>query len=169
MLNPDPNAIPNPEPNPEPNPDTTPDPAAAISVDEMLAGIGQQMGGSPLENEEFSDASAVEKAILEEQYAQRVERAFEKMQKEVKAKIEDATEGQIHEIGMAFMQGDISKGIDAIQQALRQADEVDNNMQEQKNLHVEGNSGGDRSDDGKNEGLSGVLSNIANTYSNRSV
>ena len=173
---PNPNT-PNPNPNPNPNPDQTPNtpnpardsgaPETTISLEDMLAGIGQQMGGSPADNEQFKEASAVEMAILEEQYAAKVERAFEKMQKEVKSKIEDATAGQIHEIGMAFMKGDIGAGIDAIQQALRHSEEVDKSNEEQVNLHVEGGSGGNQSEAGKGEGLSGVLSNIANTYSQR--
>ena len=138
-----------------------------ISLDDMLAGIGQQLGGPPADNEAFKDADPVQMAMLEDQYAMKVERAFEKMQKEVKSKVPDATEGQIHEIGMAFMKGDIGAGIDAIQQALRQAEEVDNNNQEQNALHVEGGSGGNQGE-GKNEGgLSGVFASIANTYGQR--
>lgn len=170
-----PNANPNQDPNNNPNQDPSQNPnqdpnngggtgAPQISLEDMLAGIGQQLGGSPLEDEKYADATEVEKAILEEQYAQRIERAFDKMQKEVKGKIEDATDNQIHEIGMAFMKGDIGAGIDAIRQALRHAEEVNDNDQEQVNLHVEGGSGGKQSEDGKNEGLSGVLSSIANTY-----
>ena len=162
----------NPNPNQNQNTDQNngggnPTEQSTISLDDMLAGIGQQLGGPPTDNEAFKDADPATMAILEEQYAMKVERAFDKMQREVKSKVPDATEGQVHEIGMPFMKGDIGAGIDAIQQALRQAEEVDNNNQEQKALHVEGGSGGNQSE-GKNEGsLSSVFASIANTYGQR--
>ena len=159
--------------NPNQNPDQTSNDSGStteqpqISLDDMLAGIGQQLGGPPADNDAFKDADPVQMALLEDQYAMKVERAFEKMQKEVKTDIPDATEGQIHEIGMAFMKGDIGAGIKAIRQAIRQEQEVDDKNQEQDALHVEGGSGGNQSE-GKNEGgLSGVFASIANTYGQR--
>ena len=134
-MNQDPNQNPT-NPNPDSNGGGTPPEQPQISLEDMLAGIGQQLGGSPADNEQFADATPAEKAILEEQYANKVERTFDKMQKEVKSKIEDATEGQVHEIGMAFMKGDIGAGIDAIQQALRQADEVDQNTKHLSLIHI---------------------------------
>ena len=174
--NPVPNT-PNPNQNPNPSnpPPNNPNPNGGdenqrpqISLEDMLAGIGQQLGGAPKDNPNFSEADPVQMQMLEDNYAMKVERAFDKMQKEVKNKIEDATDAQIHEIGMAFMNGDIGAGIDAIQHALRHSEEVNDKDQDQVNLHVEGGSGGKQGgDDGKNEGLSGVLKNIANTYGQR--
>ena len=141
---------------------------APISTDEMLKGIEQQMGGKPSGQDQFSEASDVEKSILDSQFRQDVERAYDRMGKEVKNAMPDATENQVHEIGKAFMENNVQAGIEAIKQAARQEEEVDKKTQEQKSLHVEGGASGKGAEDGKMPGLGGALSRIGSSYAGRS-
>ena len=141
---------------------------APISIEEMMTGISQQMGGPPTNNPEFKDATAVEMSILEDQFEAKMQRTYDNLGKEVKSAMPDATENQVHEIGKAFMEGNVSAGIKAIKQAARQEAEVDKKTQEQKSLHVEGGAGGKGTEDGKLPGLGGALSRIGSSYAGRS-
>ena len=162
--NPDPN-----NPNPNPNNGGGGNPATDVpelTESEMLEGIMQQLGGLPSQREDAPEMDAVQSAILDNQFRQDAERAFDKLQEAIKSEVPDATNSQIHEIGMAFMKRDVNAGIKAMKQALRQEQEVDEKNQEQNNLHVEGGAGGNTS--GNNEesgGLASVFNKMKNTYS----
>ena len=135
-----------------------------LSMQDMLAGIQQQLGGNPSGREGAAQMSDTEKAIVDKQFEQDVRFELEDMQKEVKSKIEDASDTQAYNIGLAMMQGDIGKTIDAVRDALKREAEMDEKNEKQTSLHVEGGASG-KTEEGKLEGLGNTFDRMNRQYS----
>lgn len=166
---PNPIPTPNTDPNVDPNADPNADGLPQVSLDQVHQILGEQLGGNPVENEAFAEATEVEKAILEEQYAAKIERSFDRMKEQIKNKKPDATDNQIHNLSIAIMQGDVEGSIEAVENIVRQEKEMDDRNEEQKNLHVEGGAGGNTTESGRGEGLASVFKNMANSYSSKTI
>ena len=139
-------------------------PPADLSLQNMLAGISEQLGGSPSGREGAPQMDDVQKGIVDKQFEQDVRFQLEDMQKEVKGKIPDVSDTQAYHIGVAMMQGDIGKTIDAVRDALKREAEMDEKNEKQTSLHVEGGASG-KSEDGKLEGLGNTFDKMNRQYS----
>lgn len=133
-----------------------------LTMQQMMEVISQQLGGTPSEREGAS-FSPTEQSIVDKQFEQDVRWALEDMQKQVKGKIPDASDTQAFQIGIGMMEGDITKVIDAVADALKREAEMDEKNENLKPLHVEGGESG-KADDSRLTGLAGVLQSINQKY-----
>jgi len=159
--------------NPQPTDPTAIDPTAAtaerdMTLEEMLSGIQNQLGGMPSGRQDAPpDMDPMLADVRDKQFEQDVRFALEDMQKAAKSKIPDASDTQAYKIGLAMMQGDMPAVIDAVRDALKREAEVDQRQEEQKTLHVEGGASG-KPDEGRLTGLAGAFDKINRTYGTRS-
>lgn len=138
-----------------------------MTMQQMLEGISQELGGTPSGRQNAPEMDDVQQGIVDKQFEQDVRFALEDMQREVKAKIPDATDTQAFKIGVAMMQGDTQAVIDAVDEARKREAEIDEKSQEQKNLHVEGGASGKNEDGKQAEGLAGAMQRINAQYAGK--
>ena len=157
-----------PPPTPEP-PDTPPaDPSAppagdeTMSMQDMMAGMSEVMGGPP-QAAEGEQVDPMQMAIMEKQFEQDVRFKLQDMEREVKAEFPDASDTLAYQIGIATAKQDIPEIIKHTREAVKREAERDEKDQEQKPLHVEGGASG-KPTENRVEGLAGVFNKINSNY-----
>lgn len=153
------------DPNNQPTDPNNPpaDPPAELTPDQMLAAMIEARGGIPKpgEDEELSER---EIAMMENQFRLETRLNLQDAQKLVSAKIPDATDQQSFAIAEAMTKGDLSSVIDAVVNAHKHGQEIDDKKQEQGDLNVEGGASGKGDEEGKTGSMAELFESIADKY-----
>ena len=137
-----------------------------ISLQDMLTGIKEQLGGNPSARDGAPQMDEVQKGIVDKQFEQDARNQLEDMQKEVKSKSPDASDTQAFNLGIAMMKGDIGAAMDAMRNIYQREADADEKNENQQSLHVEGGASGKR-EEGNIEGLGNTFDKMNRQYARR--
>ena len=118
-----------------------PESPEALSMDQKIATIIESLGGMPQQGSD--EITEEQRLILENQYRQDLKMKILETEKEIRMKHPDASETQLWEAAHAFLRGDVIGVSDIFGKMYQTAAEKEKQQAaKDMELHIEGDSGG---------------------------